>query len=55
MRQGGIIEKEAPLTVANLMVLCPKCNKPVRTGKKRLEDGKSVRICRKCSDILDKS
>ena len=54
MRQGGIIEKEAPLTLSNLMVLCPKCNKPVRTGKKRLEDRKSVRVCRKCGDILDK-
>jgi large subunit ribosomal protein L24 len=54
MRQGGIIEKEAPLTVSNLMLLCPKCNKPVRTGKRRLEDGKNVRVCRKCGDILDK-
>jgi large subunit ribosomal protein L24 len=54
MRQGGILEKEAPITMSNLMVLCPKCNKPVRTGKKRLEDGKNVRICRKCEDILDK-
>ena len=54
MRQGGIIEKEAPLTVSNLMVLCPKCNKPVRTGRRRLEDGKNVRVCRKCGDILDK-
>ena len=54
MRQGGIVEKEAPITLSNLMVLCPKCNKPVRTGKKRLEDGKNVRICRKCEDILDK-
>jgi large subunit ribosomal protein L24 len=54
MRQGGIIEKEAPLTVSNLMVLCPKCNKPVRTGSRRLEDGKNVRVCRKCGDILDK-
>jgi large subunit ribosomal protein L24 len=54
MRQGGIIEKEAPLTLSNLMVLCPKCNKPVRTGKKKLEDRKSVRVCRKCGDVLDK-
>ncbi len=54
MRQGGIIEKEAPLTLSNLMVLCPKCNKPVRTGRKRLEDNKSVRICKKCADVLDK-
>jgi large subunit ribosomal protein L24 len=54
MRQGGILEKEAPLALSNLMMLCPKCNKPVRTGKKRLEDRKSVRVCRKCGDILDK-
>ena len=54
MRQGGIIEKEAPLTLSNLMVLCPKCNKPVRTGKKRLEDRKTVRVCKKCGDTLDK-
>ncbi len=54
MRQGGIVEKEAPLTLSNLMVICPKCNQPVRTGKKRLEDSKSVRTCRKCGEILDK-
>jgi len=53
-RQGGIIEKEAPLTLSNLMVLCPKCNKAVRTGRKRLEDRKSVRTCKKCGEILDK-
>ena len=54
MRQGGIIEKEAPLAIANLMVLCPKCNKSVRVGKKKLEDGGKVRICNKCGDVLDK-
>lgn len=54
IRQGGIIEKEAPLTLSNLMLLCPRCNKPVRTGRKRLEDRKTVRVCKKCGDILDK-
>ena len=54
MRQGGIIEKEAPLPLSNLMVMCSKCNKPVRTGRNKLEDGKSVRVCKKCGDILDK-
>ena len=54
MRQGGIIEKEAPLPLSNLMVICPKCNKSSRTGKNKLEDGKSVRICKKCGEILDK-
>lgn len=54
MRQGGIVEKEAPLPLSNLMIMCQKCNKPVRTGAKALEDGKKARVCRKCGDILDK-
>ena len=54
VRQGGIIEKEAPITLSNLMVICPKCNRPVRTGTKKLEDQKSVRVCRKCEEVLDK-
>lgn len=54
IRQGGIIQKEAPLPIANLMLLCQKCNKPVRVGHKVLEDGQKVRICRKCGDIFDK-
>jgi len=54
MRQGGIIEKEAPLPLSNLMVLCAKCNKPVRTRKKQLEDGGKVRVCHQCGDVLDK-
>jgi len=54
MRQGGIIEKEAPLPLPNLMILCTKCNKPVRIRKKLLEDGGKVRICHQCGDVLDK-
>jgi large subunit ribosomal protein L24 len=54
MRQGGIIEKEAPLPLPNLMILCPKCNKPVRSRKKKLDDGGKVRVCQKCGDVLDK-
>jgi large subunit ribosomal protein L24 len=53
-RQGGIIEKEASIDVTNLMVICPKCNKPARIGKKSLEDGKKVRICIRCEEVLDK-
>ena len=54
MRQGGIVEKEAPLSISNLMVVCPKCNKTLRVGKKNLEDGTKVRVCNKCGEILDK-
>jgi len=52
-RQGGIIEKENPIRIDNVKVVCPKCDKAVRVGKKKLEDGKSVRICKACSEILD--
>lgn len=53
LQQGGIIEKEAPLHISNVMVVCPKCDKPVRTKKKQLEDGKRVRICIKCKELID--
>ncbi len=53
VRQGGIIEKENKIRVSNVMVVCQKCDKPVRVGGKRLENGKNVRICRKCGEVLD--
>lgn len=52
-RQGGIIEKEAPIHVSNVMILCSKCNSPVRVGRKTLEDGKKVRYCKKCGELMD--
>lgn len=52
--KGGIIDIEAPVYVSNVMVVCPKCDKPMRVRKKELEDGKKVRVCGKCSEILDK-
>jgi large subunit ribosomal protein L24 len=51
---SGIVEKEAPIHLSNLMMLCDKCNAPVRMGKRLLEDGRSVRICRKCKEQLDR-
>lgn len=47
--QGGILEREAPIQVSNLMVICPECGKPSRLGRKRLEDGRGVRVCKSCS------
>lgn len=52
-QQGGIIEKEAPINVSNIMLICPKCSKTVRTSKKILEDGNKVRICKKCGESVD--
>jgi large subunit ribosomal protein L24 len=51
---GGIIEKEAPIHISNVMPLCAKCSKPVRTRKKVLENGDKQRICTKCGTSLEK-
>jgi large subunit ribosomal protein L24 len=51
--QGGIIEKEASLHISNLMIICNKCAEPTRVGKRTLDDGSRVRVCKKCSEILD--
>ncbi len=50
--QGGIIEKEAPIQASNAKVICPKCSKPTRTGKKRLEDGLTLRYCKLCGEMI---
>jgi len=52
-RQGGIVEHEAPIRLANAMLICNKCMAPIRVKMHRLEDGKKVRVCRKCSEIID--
>ena len=52
---GGIIEKEAALHVSNVQPVCSRCDKPARVGTKRLEDGRGVRICRRCGEQLDKA
>lgn len=52
--EGGIIEKEAPLSASNVLLLCGACNKPTRTGMRILEDGSKARFCKKCNEIVDK-
>ncbi len=52
--KGGIVEKESPIHISNLMIVCANCAEPTRVGKKILEDGKKVRFCKKCGEILDK-
>ena len=53
MRQAGIIDLEAPINVSNVMLFCDKCNRPVRVGYRILEDGRKVRICRSCREVID--
>lgn len=50
--QGGIIEKEGPIHLSNVMVVCPKCDSPARVGKTWLEDGQKIRVCKKCGEML---
>jgi large subunit ribosomal protein L24 len=49
MKQAGIVEKEAPIHVSNVMLICPKCGKPTRAGHLLQNDGRKVRVCRKCA------
>ncbi len=53
VRQAGIIEREVPIHVSNVMLLCNRCNRPTRTGFHFLEDGRKVRICRSCHEVID--
>ena len=50
--QGGVLEREAPIRLSKLMVVCPECGKPTRLGRRRLEDGRGVRVCKKCDATL---
>lgn len=53
-QDSGIIEREAPLNVSNVMLVCPSCKEASRTGMKILEDGAKVRYCKKCGQTIDK-
>lgn len=52
-QSGGIIEKEASIPASNIMIMCDKCNAPVRVGRNILTDGNKVRVCRRCGETLD--
>jgi large subunit ribosomal protein L24 len=51
--QGGIIDKEAPVHLSNVMLLCPKCANPTRIGNKVLENGKKIRACMQCGEVVE--
>jgi len=53
VRQAGIIEREVPIHVSNVMILCSSCNKPARVGFRVLEDVRKVRFCRACGEAID--
>src|ERR1700683_957078 len=49
---GGIVEKEAPLRIENVMIFCDRCNAPVRAGWKLNSDDTKSRPCRRCGETL---
>lgn len=53
LRQGGIVEKEAPISVANVRLICPKCDKPTRVIRRAEADGSRRRVCKSCNEIID--
>jgi large subunit ribosomal protein L24 len=51
--KGGILPKESPIHLSNLMVVCKRCNEHGRVGFSRTSEGRKVRICKNCSELLD--
>jgi large subunit ribosomal protein L24 len=54
LRQGGIIEREGPLALSNVLPICSRCDKPARTGVTVLGDGRKVRVCKRCGEPIDR-
>ena len=52
--KGGVVQREASLHASNVQLVCHECGAPTRVGKKVLDDGRKVRICRKCEGVVDK-
>lgn len=52
-QQGGILEKEMPIHISNVMVVCDKCNEAARVGYRKTDDDKKVRFCKKCNENMD--
>jgi large subunit ribosomal protein L24 len=50
--QGGRIQFEAPISLSNVMLVCPKCDEATRVGF-QVTDGMKVRTCRKCGEDID--
>ncbi len=53
IRQGGVIEKPGPIHVSNVMLVCPNCDSPTHIARVRRDDGRRVRVCRKCKKDID--
>jgi large subunit ribosomal protein L24 len=54
LRQGGIVEREGALALANVLLVCGRCDRPARTGIQVLGDERRVRVCKRCGEPVDK-
>ena len=52
-RQAGIIQKELPIKVSNVALMCTHCNRPTRVGRRFLADGTKARVCIKCQEVIE--
>lgn len=52
-QQGGIIHQESPVSSSNVMLVCSKCKRPSKVGRKILENGEKVRVCKACGEMID--
>lgn len=53
LKQGGIVEKESPISASNVKLVCTKCDKPTAVVRKPQGDGTRVRVCKTCSETID--
>ncbi|MGB9586924.1 MAG: 50S ribosomal protein L24 [Armatimonadota bacterium] len=53
--QTGRIQKPAPLSIAKVMLVCPRCGKPTRVGRVLGDEGRRVRVCKRCGELIDVS
>jgi len=53
LRQGGIVEREHPLSVSNVQLICAKCGKPTAVVRKDQGDGTRARVCKICTEVID--
>jgi len=52
--QGGIVQQEGALHTSNIRLICNKCNTPTAIRREGIKEGKRVRVCKKCGEIIDK-
>jgi len=52
--QGGVVKQEGSIHASNVRLICNKCNKPTSIKREKIKEGKKVRVCKKCGEIIDK-